>query len=134
MNGQWGARRWSDLVGCVLADKYLLVKNLEAVRGSCGCPFICEDLQNSGTQVFIKLLDGAEYTLNREVAEVDYMVDIQLRHNNLVEMLEVIKNATVVKRSGVNLKVRCPPRRILAASPGRCVLRHVLRGVGQLRH
>jgi hypothetical protein len=106
MNGQWGARRWADLVGCVLAEKYLLVKNLEAVRGSCGCPFICEDLTNNNVQVFVKLLDGAEYTLNREVAEVDYMVDMKLRHNNLVEMLEVIKNATVVKRSGNNFKVR----------------------------
>mmetsp|Transcript_21467 Transcript_21467/g.40899 ORF Transcript_21467/g.40899 Transcript_21467/m.40899 type:complete len:957 (-) Transcript_21467:262-3132(-) len=96
-SGQWGARRWSDLVGCVLADKYVLQKCLEAVRGSCGCPFICDDLQ-TGTTVFIKILDGSDYTLNREVAEVEAMVKMGLNHQNLVDMISVVRNGTVVRR------------------------------------
>eukprot|EP00238_Polyblepharides_amylifera_P006904 CAMPEP_0196600790 /NCGR_PEP_ID=MMETSP1081-20130531/95571_1 /TAXON_ID=36882 /ORGANISM="Pyramimonas amylifera, Strain CCMP720" /LENGTH=928 /DNA_ID=CAMNT_0041926645 /DNA_START=509 /DNA_END=3292 /DNA_ORIENTATION=- len=99
--GQWGARRWGDLVGCVLADKYLILKCLEAVRGSCGCPFICENIETK-EQVFVKILDGSDYTLNREVAEVDSMVRMGLRHKNLVEMIEVLKNSTVVKRASGN--------------------------------
>ncbi|KAK3262922.1 CBL-interacting serine/threonine-protein kinase 11 [Cymbomonas tetramitiformis] len=88
--------RWTDFVGSVLGGRYRLQRCLESIRGSCGCPFIALDAK-SNRQVFLKILDASNYSLQREVTEVETMLKKKLGHPHLVEMLSVLKDVSACK-------------------------------------